>query len=67
MVETPYDQDIRRLQLKLDGTVLPYGDAAQKAAVEDKLRLKSEARAGGRGRHGRLPNPPRGAPPRARW
>ncbi len=43
VIQTPYDQDIQRLQWKLNETVLPYGDAAQKSAVADKLRLKSEA------------------------
>lgn len=43
VVETPYDQDIYRLQLKLNETVVPYGDDAQRHAVEDKLRLKAEA------------------------
>lgn len=43
VVETPYDQEIYRLQLQLDLTVVPYGSREQRGAVEDKLRLKAEA------------------------
>ncbi|BBE72176.1 vWA domain-containing protein [Oharaeibacter diazotrophicus] len=43
VIETPYDQQIRELQLQLNLTVVPYGDRDQRGAVEDKLRLKAQA------------------------
>lgn len=43
VIETPYDQQIQKLQLQLNLTVVPYGDRDQRGAVEDKLRLKAEA------------------------
>ncbi|HUG63355.1 MAG TPA: vWA domain-containing protein [Methylomirabilota bacterium] len=43
VVETPYDEQIRGLQLKIDLTVVPYGSARDQSRVEEKLRLKSES------------------------
>lgn len=43
VVETPYDNRIRELQLQLNLTVVPYGSSEQRSEVEDKLRTKAEA------------------------
>lgn len=37
MVETPYDQDIQRLQNRLGETVIPYGEPRQASAMRAKL------------------------------
>jgi hypothetical protein len=43
VIETPYDQDIYKLQLQLNLTVVPYGNREQRSEVEDKLRMKAAA------------------------
>ncbi|MEJ1161110.1 vWA domain-containing protein [Prosthecomicrobium sp. N25] len=43
VIETPYDQQILQLQLRLNSTVLPYGPARQQYEVHGKLRLREAA------------------------
>ena len=43
MVETPYDQDIQRLQNRLGETVIPYGEPRQAGAMRAKLGAMTSA------------------------
>lgn len=43
IIETPYDSDIIILQKKIDGTVIPYGNAAQQAEVRSKMSTREKA------------------------
>jgi hypothetical protein len=45
VIHTPYDQQIMELQLKLNLTVVPYGNRLEQSRVEGKLRLKESASA----------------------
>lgn len=43
IIETPFDERIRIIQINLNKTVVPYGNVVQKEAVENKTRLYMEA------------------------
>ncbi len=42
-IATPYDDEIIRIQIEIDGTVLPYGGRAQQEAVREKLESRKSA------------------------
>lgn len=43
VIKTPYDNDIIKLQQRIDNTVIPYGNREQQRKIRSKLRLKSDA------------------------
>ena len=43
IIETPYDEKIRIIQISLNKTVIPYGTAARQRAVEDKKAMAEAA------------------------
>ncbi|MEL7543609.1 MAG: vWA domain-containing protein [Pseudomonadota bacterium] len=45
VIETPYDQDIQRLQRQLDSTIIPYGTQRTRAGYREKLSSRRTATA----------------------
>ena len=43
IIASPYDNDILKLQQKIDGTVVPYGTREQQAALEGKISERAAA------------------------
>lgn len=43
IIETPYDERIRIIQIELNKTVIPYGNRARQQAVESKTRMYAAA------------------------
>ncbi len=43
IIASPYDNDILKLQQKIDGTVVPYGSREQQAALEGKISDRAAA------------------------
>jgi hypothetical protein len=43
VIKTPYDQEISRIQIELNKTVIPYGSKAQQRSVADKTEMYSAA------------------------
>lgn len=43
VIETPFDQQIQRLQLELNETVVPYGNSVRQAEVRSKMDGKAAA------------------------
>lgn len=42
-IQTPYDDQILDIQIRIDATILPYGSAAQQAEVADKVAERNAA------------------------
>ncbi len=43
IIETPFDERIRIIQIDLNKTIIPYGDVAQQRAVEGKAKIYKAA------------------------
>ncbi|RNF35431.1 vWA domain-containing protein [Paracoccus methylarcula] len=42
-IQTPYDDQINQIQLRIDATVVPYGSSAKQSELEDKIAERAEA------------------------
>ncbi|MBA4492498.1 vWA domain-containing protein [Paracoccus sp. S1E-3] len=47
-IQTPYDDQIIKIQSRIDATILPYGSAAEQTAVRDKVSERATASASAR-------------------